>query len=45
MPLSIVLTNSEHRKWTDYKKSVGERRDVDAFRVLLAAATRTDDAR
>jgi hypothetical protein len=42
IPLSIVLTNTEARKWTDYKKSVGERRDVDAFRVLLAAATRTD---
>lgn len=43
LPLTIVLTNSEGRKWAAYKKSIGARRDVDAFRVLLAAVTQTDD--
>jgi hypothetical protein len=43
VPLAIVLTNSEARKWAEYKKSIGARRDVEAFRVLLAAVTRTDD--
>jgi hypothetical protein len=43
IPLSIVLTNSQERQWSEYKKSIGERRDGDAFLVLLAAVTRTDD--
>ena len=43
IPLSIVLTNSQERRWSEYKKSIGERRDGDAFLVLLAAATLTDD--
>jgi len=43
IPLSIVLTNSQERRWRDYQKRIGERRDIDAFLVLLAAATLTDD--
>jgi hypothetical protein len=43
IPLSIVLTNSQERRWAEYKKSIGERRDGDAFLVLLAAVTRTND--
>lgn len=45
IPLAIALTNAEERKWNDYKKSVGERRDRDAFLVMLAAVTNTDDAK
>ena len=43
IPLSIVLTNSQERRWADYKKRIGERRDIDAFLVLLAAAMGKDD--
>lgn len=43
-PLAVVLTANEYRRWEEYKKRVGERRDTDAFLVLLAAAMNEDDA-
>jgi hypothetical protein len=42
LPLAIVLSTNELRRWDDYKKRVGERNDKKAFLVLLAAATNTD---
>lgn len=42
-PLPIVLTNAQMRRWTEYKKRIGERKDQAAFLVLLAAAMNEDD--
>ena len=42
-PLPIVLTNAQMRRWTEYKKRIGEKKDQAAFLVLLAAAMNEDD--
>lgn len=42
-PLPIVLSNAQMRQWASYKKRVGERKDLAAFLVLLAAAMNEDD--
>lgn len=42
-PLAVVLTANEHRRWEEYKKRVGERRDTDAFLVMLRAVMNADD--
>ncbi len=44
-PLPIVLTNAQMRRWTEYKKRIGEKKDQAAFLVLLAAAMNEDDGK
>ena len=44
-PLPIVLTNAQMRRWTEYKKRIGEKKDQAALLVLLAAAMNEDDGK
>lgn len=41
-PIPLVVSRRTLDRWSEYKKRVGERRDRDAFEVLLAAAMNTD---
>jgi hypothetical protein len=41
-PIPLVVSRRTLDRWGEYKKRVGERRDRDAFEVLLAAAMNAD---